>query len=223
MKIVYVEDDKNIRELVLYTLRQSGYDAVGYPDGESFLLSDDKPDLLLLDIMLPKKDGLGVLCEFRSHEKESHAPVIIVSAKDSEFDKVRGLELGADDYVTKPFGMMELMARVKAVLRRIPVKQEEEAVVTLGEICLDGKKRTVTVEGTPINLTYKEFELLQYLMRNKGIVLNREQLLSAIWDYDYFGGTRTVDVHVQTLRQKLGSQKDMIETVRGVGYRLGGN
>ena len=225
MKIYYVEDDAGIRELVCYTLNQTGYDARGFADGETFqtaLDKGDRPDLLLLDIMLPGNDGLALLKCYRARENQGHIPVIIISAKDSEFDKVKGLDLGADDYVTKPFGMMELLARIKAVLRRAPRTADAPETVIAGEVVLDMKRRTVVACGASINLTYKEFELLSYLMLNRGIVLSREKLLSAVWDYDYFGGTRTVDVHVQTLRQKLGMHKDLIQTVRGIGYRVSG-
>lgn len=223
MKVFYVEDDANIRELVIYTLEQTGFEATGFADGESFLkaLGDgEKPDLLLLDIMLPKQDGLSLLKAFRQREGLYHLPVIIVSAKDSEFDKVKGLELGADDYVTKPFGMMELTARIKAVLRRATEDVREKEQLRAGEVVLNLKRRSVTCAGSPVQLTFKEFELLSCLVLNRGVVLNREKLLSLIWGYDYYGGTRTVDVHIQTLRQKLGAHKDLIETVRGVGYRV---
>ena len=222
--IFVVEDDPNIRELVTYTLQSTGFDACGFENGSEFLkaLSDgEKPELVLLDIMLPGEDGLEILKKLKNSSKTKDIPVIMVTAKGSEYDKVVGLDSGADDYVTKPFGMMELISRIKAVLRRSG-KQQDKTKLTVGEISLDTKKHEVKVDGENVVLTLKEFELLEKLMRNQGIVLTRDQLLTEIWGYDFDGETRTVDVHIRTLRQKLGEQGSLVKTVRGVGYRIGG-
>ena len=209
--IFCVEDDDNIRELVVYTLETAGLKACGFPEGTAFMeaLASELPDLVLMDVMLPGEDGMELLRKLKRTERTRDIPVIMVTAKGTEYDKVIGLDSGADDYVTKPFGMMELVSRVKAVLRRTGRVAESEIY-------------TVTVNGQPITLTLKEFELLECLMRNQNIVMTRDQLLGDIWGYDFDGETRTVDVHIRTLRQKLGDQGDIIETVRGIGYRVGG-
>lgn len=219
--IFCVEDDRNIRELVVYTLTSTGMEAEGFEDGEVFFkaLAERLPELILLDIMLPGEDGLTILKKLRSNKKTKDIPVIMVTAKGTEYDKVSGLDAGADDYVTKPFGMMELVSRIKAVLRRTKKKEEIE-VLKAGTITLNEKKHEVLVAGEHINLTLKEYEMLKRLMHNKGIVLTRDRLLEEIWGYDFDGETRTVDVHIRTLRQKLGSAGEEIETVRGVGYRI---
>ena len=221
--IFCVEDDSNIRELVVYTLESTGFQARGFEDGSSFLeaLALETPELVLLDIMLPGEDGLEILKKLKSSSKTKDIPVIMVTAKGSEYDKVVGLDSGADDYVTKPFGMMELISRIKAVLRRSG-KQQDKTKLSVGGISLDTKKHEVKVDGENVVLTLKEFELLEKLMRNQGIVLTRDQLLTEIWGYDFDGETRTVDVHIRTLRQKLGEQGSLVKTVRGVGYRIGG-
>lgn len=221
--IYCVEDDINIRELVIYTLESIGYRARGFEDGKTFMeaLKEETPELVLLDIMLPGEDGMEILRGMKSSGKTADIPVIMVTAKGAEYDKVLGLDSGADDYVTKPFGMMELVSRIKAVLRR--TKKEEskkEGKIVLGSLAIDVSKREVLADGQRVALTYKEFELLRRMMENPGIVLTRDQLLEDIWGYDYGGETRTVDVHIRTLRQKLGSAGEMVETVRGVGYRL---
>ena len=218
-----VEDDSNIRELVVYTLESTGFQARGFEDGSSFLeaLALETPELVLLDIMLPGEDGLEILKKLKNSSKTKDIPVIMVTAKGSEYDKVVGLDSGADDYVTKPFGMMELISRIKAVLRRSG-KQQDKTKLSVGGISLDTKKHEVKVDGEQVVLTLKEFELLEKLMRNQGIVLTRDQLLTEIWGYDFDGETRTVDVHIRTLRQKLGEQGSLVKTVRGVGYRIGG-
>ena len=220
--IYCVEDDDNIRELVIYTLETTGLKARGFADGSAFMeaLAFDTPELILLDIMLPGDDGLELLKKLKSSAKTKSIPVIMVTAKGSEYDKVVGLDSGADDYVTKPFGMMELVSRIKAVLRRSGKIEDRTDMETAG-VHVDVKKHEVTVNGKAISLTLKEFELLEKLMRNQGIVLTRDQLLTEIWGYDFDGETRTVDVHVRTLRQKLGEAGACIETVRGVGYRMG--
>ena len=219
--ICYVEDDKNIRDLVVYTLRQTGMEAEGFASGDEFrkYLAEHIPTLVLLDIMIPGDDGLAILKKMRNKKRTAQIPIIMVTAKGTEFDKIIGLDSGADDYITKPFGMMELIARVKAVLRRAPAQVEEKHILTAGNVTIDTKKHTVTVDGENVTLTFKEFQLLRYLMENKGIVMSRDRLLESIWGYDYDGGTRTVDVHIQTLRGKLNSH--IIETVRGVGYKIG--
>ena len=221
--IYCVEDDDNIRELVIYTLETTGLKARGFAAGSAFMeaLAFDTPELILLDIMLPGDDGLELLKKLKSSQKTKNIPVIMVTAKGSEYDKVVGLDSGADDYVTKPFGMMELVSRIKAVLRRTGKVEDRMDMETAG-VHVDVKKHEVTVDGKEISLTLKEFELLEKLMRNQGIVLTRDQLLTEIWGYDFDGETRTVDVHIRTLRQKLGEKGEIIQTVRGVGYRVGG-
>nr|WP_288556359.1 response regulator transcription factor [uncultured Mediterraneibacter sp.] len=221
--IYCVEDDDSIRELVVYTLESTGLKACGFPEGSSFMeaLASETPELVLLDIMLPGEDGMELLKKLKSSNKTKDIPVIMVTAKGTEYDKVIGLDSGADDYVTKPFGMMELVSRIKAVLRRSGRSSQEEEMEN-GGVRLNIKRHEVTVDGKPVALTLKEFELLERLMRNKNIVLTRDQLLGDIWGYDFDGETRTVDVHIRTLRQKLGDKGDLIETVRGVGYRIGG-
>ena len=221
--IFCVEDDGNIRELVVYTLESTGFQARGFEDGSSFLvaLALETPELVLLDIMLPGEDGMELLRKLKASKKTKDIPVIMVTAKGAEYDKVKGLDAGADDYVTKPFGMMELISRIKAVLRRSAKGSvSSEDTFEIGEIRLDPMKHEVTVHGEVVNLTLKEYELLKRLMKNSNIVLTRDQLLEDIWGYDFDGETRTVDVHVRTLRQKLGDAGEQIETVRGVGYRM---
>ena len=222
--IYCVEDDDNIRELVIYTLETTGLKAKGFADGTAFMeaLAFDTPELILLDIMLPGDDGLVLLKKLKASSKTKDIPVIMVTAKGSEYDKVIGLDSGADDYVTKPFGMMELVSRIKAVLRRTGKTQTQNDMDVAG-VHINVKKHEVTVSGKEVILTLKEFELLEKLMRNQGIVLTRDQLLTEIWGYDFDGETRTVDVHIRTLRQKLGNKGGIIQTVRGVGYRIGGD
>ncbi len=223
MMIYCVEDDDNIRDLVIYALNSSGFLAAGFPDSNSFFqrLKRERPLLVLLDIMLPGTDGLSVLKQLKANSNTRDIPVIMLTAKGSEFDKVQGLDMGADDYVTKPFGVMELISRIKSVLRRTAPKAKPEDM-HVANITLNKEKHRVLVDDEEIRLTFKEFELLQYLMENEGIVLSREKLLERIWGYDFEGETRTVDVHIRTLRRKLGTGESAIETVRGVGYRIGG-
>lgn len=220
--IYCVEDERNIRELLVYTLETTGFSAKGLGDGKELFgeLKKELPELILLDIMLPGEDGYEILKRLKNESSTRDIPVIMVTAKEAEFDKVRGLEGGADDYITKPFGMMEFVARVKAVLRRIQ-KQNDNKELRCGALCVHVGKHEVKIDGQKIDLTRKEFELLQYLVENKGLVMTRNQLLCHIWGYDFDGETRTVDVHVRTLRQKMGEAGNMIETVRGVGYRIG--
>lgn len=219
--IYYVEDEENIRELVVYTLNQMSLPARGFSDSAAFWRAmDQRPDLILLDIMLPGESGLEILQMLRLDRATQDIPVILVTAKGTEYDKVQGLDLGADDYIAKPFGMAELMARVRARLRR--VKAPDDGIIIAGGLTLDKRAHAVTVNGQNVVLAFKEYELLRLLMENRGIAFSREQLLEKIWDYGYDGGSRTVDVHVQTLRAKLGPCGGMIETVRGLGYRFGG-
>lgn len=221
--IYCVEDEQNIRELVVYTLEASGLEARGFEDGMAFMkaVKEELPQLILLDIMLPGENGLEILQKLRKSNLTKKIPVIMVTAKGSEYDKVIGLDSGADDYIAKPFGMMELVARIKAVLRRSGQEKEAEEL-SFASIRMDGDAHQVFVDGEKTVLTLKEFEMLKYLIQNKGRVLTRDQLLTHIWGYDFDGETRTVDVHIRTLRQKLGKAGDDIETIRGVGYRIGG-
>lgn len=218
--IYYVEDETNIRELILYTLAQTGFEAQGFESGESFWAAMEKsrPDLVLLDIMLPGEDGLAILKRLRANASTQTLPVILLTARGAEYDKVTGLDWGADDYLTKPFGMMELISRIKAVLRRAAPRELTDTL-TAGGLEMNTQKHTVSCHNEPITLSFKEFSLLRFLLENRGRVFTRDHLLSAVWGYDYTGGTRTVDVHVQTLRQKLGACAAVVETIRGVGYR----
>lgn len=220
--IYLVEDDDSIRELVLYTLHTTGFEAEGFRNAADFwqALEKELPQLVLLYIMLPDEDGLHILKRLRAGAETADLPVMMLTAKSSEYDRVVGLDSGADDYMPKPFGMMELVSRVRALLRRAAKPAAEDKLFTAGSLAVDVKRRAVTVDGEPVILTYKEFELLCYLLENRGVVLSRDQILTKIWDYNYSGETRTVDVHIRTLRQKLGDAGALIETVRGVGYRL---
>lgn len=220
--IYIVEDDESIREMVGYALRNSGYEAIGFSCGEelfSQLGDGELPDLVLLDIMLPGEDGLAIMKKLRAEEKTSRLPIILVTAKTTELDKVRGLDMGADDYITKPFGIMELVSRVKALLRR--TGQRETVTLSFGDIRIDDSSRRVTASGNEVELTYKEYELLKYLLTNLNRVMPRDKILSDVWGFDYEGESRTVDMHIKTLRQKLGSAGSAIKTVRSVGYMLG--
>lgn len=218
--IYCVEDDNAIRDLMLYTLGASGFQAKGFPDSTFFwqAMTEEKPELILLDIMLPGEDGITVLKRLRAASVTANIPVIMATAKGSEFDKVIGLDTGADDYLVKPFGMMEMVARIKAVMRRTAPKTDQ--VLTCGDIVLDEVRHIVTVDGKQVVLTLKEYELLKLLMENAGQVFTRDILLSRIWGQDYLGETRTVDVHIGTLRTKLAKGGEKIETVRGVGYKM---
>ncbi len=219
--IYLVEDDENIRELVIYTLRQSGLQAEGFERPSEFdrACAQQLPRLVLLDIMLPEEDGLSILRRLRANPAMKKLPVMMLTAKSSEYDKVVGLDQGADDYLPKPFGMMELLARVKALLRRAEDSSDETEYV-LDELYVCPEKHTVTVDGEPVTLTKKEFDILCMLLGNRDIVLSRDKLLNTIWGYDFDGENRTVDVHIRTLRSKLGKAGRHIETVRGVGYRI---
>ena len=221
--IYCLEDERNIRELIVYTLESSGFHAAGFSNSTDFFaaVANEKPELILLDIMLPKESGLTVLQKLKDSMVTKDIPVIMVTARGSEFDKVTGLNMGADDYIAKPFGMMEFIARVRAVLRRGGIK-ENGNVLEYKSLVIHPEKHEVLADGTSVTLTLKEFELLKYLIENKDIVVTRNQILGHVWGYDFDGETRTVDVHIRTLRQKLGECGRYIETVRGVGYRIGG-
>ena len=216
--IYIVEDDRNIQEIELFALKNSGYQAVGLETAKDFYkaLSEKLPELILLDIMLPDEDGLSILKSLRTRADTQKIPVILVTAKSTEIDKVKGLDGGADDYIAKPFGVMEMIARVKALLRRSG--GAEESLMTCGNVTLDSEKRMVYVDGKPVELTYKEFELLKLLMKNHGIVISRDVIMERVWDSSFEGESRTIDVHVRTLRQKLGDGGALIKTIRNVCY-----
>lgn len=218
--IFCVEDDNGIRNLMLYTLNASGFDARGFQDAVEFwtALKDEKPQLILLDIMLPGEDGIMILKKLKADDSTSDIPVIMASAKSTEYDKVLGLDLGADDYLGKPFGMMEMVSRVKSVLRRVTPK--DTSITRIGIIAINPAGHSVSVNGTEVILTLKEYDLLNFFMNHHGIVFSREQLLEKVWGHDFLGETRTVDVHVGTLRTKLGAAGDYITTIRGVGYKM---
>ena len=214
-----VEDDASIRDIEIYTLRATGYEAQGFENGESFFaaLQMEQPDLVLLDVMLPGEDGLVILQRLREDPTYARIPVIMATAKGMEYDKIQCLEMGADDYLVKPFGMMEMVARVKAVLRRAGTKPDGR--LRFGPLVMDPVEHVITADGEPLALTLKEFELLRLFMSNPGGVFSREQLLARIWGQEYTGETRTVDVHIRTLRMKLGRYGEYVGTIRGVGYR----
>ena len=219
--IFCVEDDKSIRDLVIYTLTAVGYEAEGFATGEEMFKALEKtsPQLIMLDIMLPDEDGLAILKKLKSDPMTADIPVIMATAKGTEYDKVVGLDLGADDDLAKPFGMMEMISRVKAVLRRSAPKEKTD-LLRMGKLELDEKRHTVSVDGTQIQLTLKEYELLRVFMKNPGIVFSRDSLLSIVWGINFIGESRTVDVHIGTLRTKIGECGNYIETVRGVGYKM---
>ncbi len=221
MALIYVvEDDKSIQEIETFALQNIGYQVQGFASAEEFYsaLNQKLPDLVLLDVMLPDEDGLSIVKKLRTREDTVLIPIIMVTAKTSEIDKVKGLDIGADDYMTKPFGVMELISRVKAMLRRSAKPEEKEKILHLGNIVLDREKHAVTVKGELCELTYKEYELLKLLMTNAGIVTSREVILDRIWGIDFEGESRTLDMHIKTLRQKLKEEGSLIKTVRNVGY-----
>ena len=220
-KIFCVEDDMNIRELIEYTLKQAGFEAFGFECAADFYsaLEKDLPDLILLDIMLPDKDGLEILKELKENKKTEKLPVIFLTAKSDRLDTVKGLDRGADDYITKPFDILELVSRINAVLRRIPQNKKSRSIF-YENIKMDTDRRCVFVDDKEVTLTYKEFELLYYLIANKGMVLTRDQIMNEVWGTYFEGESRTVDVHIRTLRQKLGRAGEYIETVRNVGYKI---
>ena len=223
--IICVEDEQNICELEVYTLQSVGMEAVGCASGKELfeLLEKQLPELIVLDIMLPDEDGISILHRLRTHKRFGRIPVIMATAKGSEFDKVKGLNCGADDYIAKPFGMLEMVARIKAVLRRCEAAVPQpaaEAVIRMQNLEVNTLEHKVSVNGEEVTLTLKEYELLKKFLQHPGIVFSRDKLLNDIWGYEFSGETRTVDVHIRTLRQKLGTAGDLIETIRGVGYRM---
>jgi two-component system alkaline phosphatase synthesis response regulator PhoP len=222
--IYYVEDDQNVRNLTLYALKQAGLEALGFSCANELYeaCATRLPQLFLLDIMLPGEDGISILKQLRAQTSTVQLPVMMITAKGTELDVVIGLDSGADDYLIKPFGMMELVSRVNALLRRHAPEQSAAEIkpLTLGPVALSSRQHTVLVDGQEVALTLKEFELLRFLMENQGLVLTREQILKTLWGWSYEGNTRTIDVHIQTLRQKLGPGASIIETVRGLGYRV---
>ncbi len=221
-KLVYiVEDDAPIRELETYALKNASFEVTGFADGEQLMtaLESKVPDIILLDIMLPDEDGLDILTKIRNSPLYCNIPVVMVTAKTSEIDAVKGLDMGADDYITKPFGVMELVSRVKAILRRLD--RGKKAVLKYKNIVLDEKRHTVLVDDEEIELTYKEYEILKHLIRNKGIVLSRDRLMEIVWGYNFEQSNGTVDVHIQSLRKKLGASGEHIKTIRNVGYKVG--
>lgn len=222
MSLIYIlEDDKNIQEIESYAIKGSGYDVRAFDDAEAFDrgMQEMKPDLLLLDVMLPGEDGLSVLKRLRANNDTKEMPIILVTAKDSEIDTVRGLDLGADDYITKPFGVMELMSRIKAIMRRIK-PMSDDVILKYKNIYLDQNRRICLVDGEKVELTFKEYELLRLFLSNLGIVLTREMIMETVWGTDFTGESRTVDMHIKTLRRKLKEAGSLIITVRNVGYKL---
>lgn len=222
--IYIVEDDENIREMESYALKNSGYEVRGLCCGEelSAAIGEALPELIILDIMLPGEDGLTLLRRLREDEATRRVPVMMVTAKTTELDKVRGLDMGADDYLSKPFGIMEMVSRVKALLRRVSADAPRSgSVLEYGGIRLEDSSRRVTVNGSPVELTYKEYELLKFFLTNPDVVMPRDRILSEVWGFDYEGESRTVDMHIKTLRQKLGGAGSAIKTIRSVGYKLG--
>lgn len=218
--IYCLEDDQSIRDIEIYTLKQTGYDAIGFSNGAEFFVAmkKEKPELIILDIMLPDEDGVSILKKIRANSDTNDIPIIMASAKGSEYDKINSLDLGADDYLSKPFGMMEMVSRVRAVLRR--TKKEDNDSIKASGIEIIPKRHEVYINDKKIDLTVKEYELLKLFITHPGIVFTRDELLNLIWGTEYDGETRTVDVHIRTLRQKLDEEQDHIETIRGVGYRF---
>ena len=216
-----VEDDASIRDIEKYTLQSTGFDALGFTNSAAFweALKTDKPDLILLDIMLPEQDGIEILQKLRSNADTCRIPIIMATAKGQEYDKIQALDLGADDYLVKPFGMMEMVSRIKAVLRRCGGNFNQPSLKVDG-VVLNQEERTVMIDGERVHLTYKEFEVLRYFLSHPGITFSRDQLFTEVWGEDYVGESRTVDMHIRTLRQKLGPYGERIETVRNVGYRM---
>ena len=224
MALIYVvEDDRNIQEIETFALSNVGYQVEGFDCAATFYKALEKivPDLILLDIMLPDEDGLTILKNLRLRRETSTVPIIMVTAKTTEIDKVKGLDMGADDYMTKPFGVMELISRVKAMLRRVAKPEDKEKVLKLGNVLLDRERHAVFVKDEPVELTFKEYELLKLLMVNAGIVTTRQVILDRVWGIDFEGESRTLDMHIKTLRQKLKEEGSQIKTVRNVGYVMG--
>jgi len=224
MQTIYlVEDDEDIREIVQYALRSAGFLVAGFENGEDFFaaMEAEIPSLILLDIMLPGDDGLTILKRLRNANQTKKLPIILLTAKGSEFDKVKGLDSGADDYLTKPFGVMELISWINAVLRRSGAETPQDKPLDCGSITMDVSRREVSVDGEILSLTFKEYELLYYFMLNKELVLDRSKIMYAVWGYDFEGESRTLDMHIHSLRQKLGVAAGYIKTIRNVGYKLG--
>ena len=221
-----VEDDVSIRDIEVYTLEQTGFIAKGFGDGDSFWMelatTDELPELVILDIMLPGEDGVSLLTKIKASSRTKDIPVIMATAKSVEYDKIKSLDLGADDYLVKPFGMMEIVSRIKAVLRRCMPKKEDKTKYVNGIIELNVEEHTVLVDGKSVSLTYKEYEILKIFLMHPGMAYTRNQLLSEVWGIDSYGETRTVDMHIKTLRQKLGDGGRYITTVRNVGYKMEG-
>ena len=223
MACIYcVEDDEGIRELISCALKSGGYEVKAFEKAVPFYeaLKTRQPALILLDIMLPDEDGISILTNIKKNEVYSDIPVIMLTAKSSEIDKVTGLEAGADDYITKPFGVMELLSRIKAVLRRTKKDETTSNIISVGRLTLNFQKRLVKYDEKNVVLTFKEFELLTYFMENQGIALSREKILNNVWNYDYFGDARTIDTHVKKLRAKIGEKGEYIKTIWGVGYKF---
>ena len=219
-----VEDDANIRDIEIYTLKSTGFEACGFADGSAMMeaLKTQKPDLILLDVMLPGEDGVSLLRRLRANTQTRNLPVIMATAKGMEYDKIQSLDLGADDYLVKPFGMMEMVSRVRAVLRRCKPADTPHLLRYGDGLVMNTDEHTVTADGERIQLTYKEYEILKFFLRHPGMVYTRDQLFNEVWGVTYVGETRTVDMHIKTLRQKLGKYGEIIETVRNVGYRMEG-
>jgi len=222
--IYIVEDDDSIRGMVSYALTSAGYLATGFPDAKEFWagMGKEAPALVLLDIMLPGEDGISILAKLKKADEFKSVPIIMLTAKGSEYERIKGLDLGADDYITKPFSVFEVLSRIKAVLRRCENIEEKQNQLCIDNILLQSDKRIVLVNDEEVALTYKEFELLYFLMLNEGIVLSRDRILEQVWGFDYNGESRTVDMHIRTLRQKLTDEGNQIKTVRNVGYKIGG-
>jgi two-component system alkaline phosphatase synthesis response regulator PhoP len=222
-KIFAVEDDVSVREVIMYSLQSAGYEVEGFDNGDDFVAAMSKviPHLILLDIMLPGDDGLTILKRLRNNPRLNKIPIIMLTAKSGEIDKVKGLDMGADDYITKPFSVMELISRVNAALRRFTLESEPEEVLVYEELTIDAARRTVSVGGENVELTFKEYELLCYFMVNKEKALARDKIMVEIWDSGFEGESRTLDMHIHSLRQKLGTAGKLIKTVRNVGYRFG--
>ena len=221
-KIYVVEDDNDILEIETFALKNSNYEVKGFTNAKDFYaaVEDKVPSLAVLDVMLPDEDGLQIVQKLRHNPRAAHTPIIMVTARTTEIDKVKGLDMGADDYLTKPFGVMELIARVRALLRRSSEGREEKKILSLDELSMDDEKHAVYVNDKTCELTFKEYELLKMFLDNVGIVLTRENIMNRIWETDYSGETRTVDMHIKTLRQKLGDTGNRIKTIRNVGYML---
>ena len=225
MKNIYiVEDDDSIRGMVSYALTSAGYLANGFSDAKEFWggMVNEIPALILLDIMLPGEDGISILAKLKKTDEFKNIPIIMLTAKGTEYDRIKGLDLGADDYITKPFSVLEVLSRIKAVLRRCENVEERQNQLRIDNIVLHSGKRIVLVNDEEVPLTYKEFELLYFLMLNKGIVLSRDRIIEQVWGFDYNGESRTVDMHIKTLRQKLADEGNQIKTIRNVGYKIGG-